>query len=84
MQGRIEELAGQMHRRRQNPEERDDYEAMIRVGNFDAIRQAKACRLLAEGQAALDERLRQTVRKLFCEERTPKIPTRSSDFTSGV
>jgi hypothetical protein len=32
----------------------------------------------------MDERRRQTVRELFCEERTPKIPTRSSDFTSGV
>jgi hypothetical protein len=37
---------------RLTPEERDEYEAMIRVGNFVAILQAKARRLLAEGHAA--------------------------------
>jgi hypothetical protein len=34
------------------PEERDEYEGMIRVGNFVAILQAKARRLLAEGHPA--------------------------------
>ena len=52
MQGRIEELADKCTEGRQNPEERDEYESMIRVGNFVAIRQAKARRLLAEGHAA--------------------------------
>ena len=41
---------------RQNAESvlrlRDEYEAMIRVGSFVAILQAKARRLLAEGRAA--------------------------------
>jgi hypothetical protein len=52
MQGRIEELADKCTEGRQTPEERDEYEAMIRVGNFVAILQAKARRLLAEGHAA--------------------------------
>jgi hypothetical protein len=34
---------------RLTPTERDEYEAMIRVGNFVAILQAKARRLLTEG-----------------------------------
>src|ERR1700674_4394449 len=52
MQGRIEELADKCTEGKLNPEERDEYEAMIRVGNFVAILQAKARRLLAEGHAA--------------------------------
>jgi len=34
------------------PEERDEYEALVRVSNFVAILQAKARRLLSEGYAA--------------------------------
>lgn len=52
MQGRIEELAEKCTEGTLTPEERDEYEAMIRVGNFVAILQAKARRLLAEGHAA--------------------------------
>ncbi len=52
MQGRIEELADKCTEGTLTPEERDEYEAMIRVGNFVAILQAKARRLLAEGHAA--------------------------------
>ena len=52
MQGRIEELADKCTEGELTPEERDEYEAMIRVGNFVAILQAKARRLLAEGHAA--------------------------------
>jgi hypothetical protein len=52
MQGRIEELADKCTEGELSPEERDEYEAMIRVGNFVAILQAKARRLLAEGHAA--------------------------------
>ena len=52
MQGRIEELADKCTEGSLTPEERDEYEAMIRVGNFVAILQAKARRLLAEGHAA--------------------------------
>ena len=52
MQERIEELADKCTEGRLTPEERDEYEAMIRVGNFVAILQAKARRLLAEGHAA--------------------------------
>ena len=48
MQGRIEDLADKCTEGRLTPEERDEYEAMIRVGNFVAILQAKARRLLAE------------------------------------
>jgi hypothetical protein len=51
MQGRIEELADKCTEGELTPEERD-IEAMIRVGNFVAILQAKARRLLAEGHAA--------------------------------
>ena len=49
MQGRIEELADKCSEGRLSSEER---EALIRVGNFVAILQAKARRLLAEGHAA--------------------------------
>ena len=52
MRGRIEELADKCTEGRLTSEERDEYEALIRVGNFVAILQAKACRLLAEGHAA--------------------------------
>ena len=52
MQGRIEELADKCTEGRLTPEERDEYDALIRVGNFVAILQAKARRLLAEGHAA--------------------------------
>ena len=52
MQGRIEELADKCTEGRLTPDERDEYEALIRVGNFVAILQAKARRLLAEGHAA--------------------------------
>jgi hypothetical protein len=52
MQGRIEELADKCTEGELTSEERDEYEAMIRVGNFVAILQAKARRLLAEGHAA--------------------------------
>jgi hypothetical protein len=52
MQGRIEELTNKSTEGRLTPEELDEYEAMIRVGNFVAILQAKARRLLAEGRAA--------------------------------
>jgi hypothetical protein len=52
MQGRIEELADKCSEGRLSSEERDEYEALIRVGNFVAILQAKARRLLAEGHAA--------------------------------
>ena len=52
MQGRIEELADKCTEGRLTPEERDEYEAMIRVGNFVAILQAKARRLLATGSCS--------------------------------
>jgi hypothetical protein len=45
-------LADKCTEGRLTPEERDEYEALIRVGNFVAILQAKARRLLAEGHAA--------------------------------
>ena len=50
MQARIEELADKCTEGRLTPEERDEYEAMIRVGNYVAILQAKARQLLAEGR----------------------------------
>ena len=37
MQGRIEELADKCTEGRLTPEERDEYDALIRVGNFVAI-----------------------------------------------
>jgi hypothetical protein len=42
MQKRIEELADKCTERRLTQEERDEYEAIIRVRNFVAILQAKA------------------------------------------
>jgi hypothetical protein len=52
MQGRIEELADKSNEGSLTQDERDEYEALIRVGNFVAILQAKARRLLSEGYAA--------------------------------
>jgi hypothetical protein len=52
MQDRIEELADKSNEGRLTPDERDEYEALIRVGSFVAILQAKARRLLSEGRAA--------------------------------
>jgi hypothetical protein len=52
MQERIEELADKSTEGMLTPEERDEYEALVRVGNFVAILQAKARRLLSEGHAA--------------------------------
>jgi hypothetical protein len=52
MQERIEELADKSTEGMLAPEERDEYEALVRVGNFVAILQAKARRLLSEGYAA--------------------------------
>jgi hypothetical protein len=52
MQGRIEELADKSTEGIITPEERDEYEALVRVGNFVAILRAKARRLLSEGYAA--------------------------------
>jgi len=52
LQARIEELADKCTEGRLTSEERDEYEALIRVGNFVAVLQAKARRLLAEGHAA--------------------------------
>ena len=52
LQGRIEELADKCSEGRLSSDERDEYEALIRVGNLVAILQAKARRLLAEGHAA--------------------------------
>jgi hypothetical protein len=52
MQGRIEELADKSTEGTLTPEERDEYDALIRVGNFVAILQGKARRLLAEDHAA--------------------------------
>ena len=50
MKARIEKLADKCTEGRLTPEERDEYEVMIRVGNFVAILQAKARQLLAEGR----------------------------------
>ena len=52
MQGRIEDLADKSTEGTITPEEREEYEALIRVGNFVAILQARARRLSAEGHAA--------------------------------
>jgi len=42
MQGRIEELANKCTEGRRTPQERDEYEALIRVGNFVAILQSES------------------------------------------
>ena len=52
MQERIEQLADKSAEGMLTPEERDEYEALVRVSNFVAILQAKARRLLSEGYAA--------------------------------
>jgi hypothetical protein len=52
MQARIEELADKCTEGTLSEEERQEYDAMMRVGNFVAILQAKARRLLADGHAA--------------------------------
>jgi len=52
MQEWIEKLADKSTEGMLTPEERDEYEALVRVGNFVAILQAKARRLLSEGYAA--------------------------------
>jgi hypothetical protein len=52
MQGRIEALADKSSENSLSPEERDEYETLISVGNFVSILQAKARRLLATGRAA--------------------------------
>jgi hypothetical protein len=51
IQERIEELADKSAEGMLTPEERDDYEALVRVGNFVAILQARARRRLSEGYA---------------------------------
>jgi hypothetical protein len=52
MQGRIEELADKCTEGKLTEDEREEYDALIRVGNFVAILQAKARQLLTEGHAA--------------------------------
>ena len=52
MQARIEELADKWTEGTLSEEERQEYDSMMRVGNFVAILQAKARRLLADGYAA--------------------------------
>ncbi|HKB99206.1 MAG TPA: hypothetical protein VKD23_10495 [Terriglobales bacterium] len=52
MQARIEELADKCTEGTLSEEERQEYDAMMRVGNFVAILQAKARQLLAGGHAA--------------------------------
>jgi hypothetical protein len=52
MQGRIEALADKSTDGSLSPEEREEYETLVSVGNFVAILQAKARRLLATGRAA--------------------------------
>jgi hypothetical protein len=52
MQGRIEALADKCTDGSLSPEEREEYETLINVGNFVSILQAKARRLLATGRAA--------------------------------
>jgi hypothetical protein len=59
MQARIEELADKCTEGTLSEEERQEYDSMMGVGNFVAILQAKARRLLADGHAVLiDQRLR--------------------------
>jgi hypothetical protein len=48
----IEKLADKSAEGMLTPEERDEYEALVRVGNFVAILQAKARRLLSESYTA--------------------------------
>ena len=52
LQGRIEELADRSTEGALSAEEREEYENLIRVGNFIAVLQAKARRQLADSHAA--------------------------------
>ena len=52
LQARIEALADQSTEGTLSPDEREEYESLIRVGNFIAMLQAKARRQLAAGHAA--------------------------------
>ena len=52
LQARIEELADRCTEGRLSEDERDEYETLIRIGNFIAILQAKARQQLASGHAA--------------------------------
>ena len=52
LQARIEELAGLCTEGAFSAEEREEYENLIRVGNFIAVLQAKARRQLADSHAA--------------------------------
>jgi hypothetical protein len=51
LQTRVEELADKSTQGQLTPDERQEYESLIRVGNFVGILQAKARRLLAQGHA---------------------------------
>ena len=52
LQARIEALADKSTEGQLTPEEREEYEALIRVGQFVSLLQANARRLLAQGHAA--------------------------------
>jgi hypothetical protein len=52
MQTRIEELADKCIEGTLSEEQRQEYDSMVRVGNFVAILQGIARRLLADGHAA--------------------------------
>ena len=52
LQVRIEALADKSTEGQLTPEEREEYEALIRVGQFVALPRANARRLLAQGNAA--------------------------------
>lgn len=52
LRARIEALADKSTESELTPEEREEYEALIRVGQFVALLQASARRLLAQGHAA--------------------------------
>lgn len=52
MQARIEWLAGRNTDGHLSDDERDEYESLVRLGNFVAILQSRARQRLAEGKAA--------------------------------
>ena len=52
LQARIETLAGRCTEGELSEEERDEYEALVRVGNFIAILQARARRQVGASHAA--------------------------------
>ena len=52
LQARMEELADRSTEGALSAEEREEYENLIRVGNFIAVLQAKARRQLADSHAA--------------------------------